>query len=87
MALGKRRSPDEPAPRWTLQREFSRLLVLAAVLPSLLLGVLLILSQHRIEREELAEQLAISTRLATISIDEFIEGHLAGLALLSDARC
>ena len=86
MALGIRRSPDEPAPRWTLQREFSRLLVASAVLPSLLIGVLLIWSRHRIERDELAEKLSISTRVAAGSINEFVEGHLAGIALLSDVR-
>ncbi|MGH8076692.1 MAG: hypothetical protein ACREPE_05120, partial [Lysobacter sp.] len=81
-----RRSPDEPAPRWTLQREFSRLLLPAAVLPSLLVGALLIWNQHRLERAELGEKLSISAQLAAHSIDDFIEGHLAGLALLSDVR-
>jgi len=78
-------SPVTPS-RWALRREFTRLLVLAAILPALVFGVLQIWSQYQTERSQLGERMAITARLTAASIDEFIDAHVAGLALLTDVR-
>ena len=74
-----------PAPaRWSLQREFARLLLLASILPALLFGGVEAWSQYHSEGTQLRQRLSLSARLASSSIDDFLEGHRSGVALLAD---
>jgi len=81
-------SPSSPitGSRWALRREFARLLVLAAILPALVFGLLQIWSQYQIERSQLGERLSITARLTAASFDELLGAHVAGVTLLTDVR-
>ncbi len=63
-----------------------RLLLLAAVLPALIFGATQIWSQYREQRKQLGERLENSARVTGASIDEFLQAHLSGLAVLADVR-
>ena len=78
-------TPTDAPPRpWTLRREFARLLVLVGLLPALLFGGVLLASQYRQERDRLADRLAINSRLNAAAFEDFLDGQLAGVALLAD---
>ena len=68
----------------TLRAEFTRVLLLAAILPALLFGGVLLWSQARLERVQLGERLAISARLTGAALDDITEAHMAGVSLLAD---
>ena len=70
--------------RWSLRREFGRLLLLAALLPALAFGVLTLLDQHLAERRLAAERLAASAAVTAASLDQFVEDHLAAVAMVAD---
>ncbi|MHB8912604.1 MAG: diguanylate cyclase [Lysobacter sp.] len=73
-------------PRRSLRREFARLLVLAAILPALIFGAAQIWSQYQHQRAQLGERLANSAITTGASINEFLQTHLSGLAVLADVR-
>lgn len=82
------RGEDTPGAwrRRSLQRDFMRLLLLAAILPALLFGAAQIWSQYRQQREQLGVRLENSVSVTGASIDEFLQTHLSGLAMLADVR-
>lgn len=71
---------------WSLRREYSRLLLLAALLPAFAFGVVTLLDQHLGERRLAAERLAASANVTASTLDQFVEDHLAGVALVADLR-
>lgn len=80
-------TPSQPQPvsgrrSWSLRREFGRLLLLVGLVPALLIGAALLWSQARLERDQLGERIGIAARLTATSIDDFLQGHLAGISLL-----
>lgn len=81
-------TPSQPQPvsgrrSWSLRREFGRLLLLVGVVPALLIGTVLLWSQANQERIQLGERIGIAARLTATSIDDSLQGHLAGLGLLA----
>lgn len=85
--MGLQRSDDVSRRRgWSLRREYSRLLLLAALLPALAFGVVTLLDQHLGERRLAAERLAASANVTATTLDQFVEDHLAGVALVADLR-
>lgn len=71
---------------WSLRHALARLLLVAALLPALLFGMVAIFDQYLGERRQLVERLAASARVTAASIDQFVLDHLAGVALLADVR-
>lgn len=71
---------------WSLRREFGRLLLLAALLPALAFGLVTLFDQHRGERVLAAERLAASATVTASTLDQFVQDHLAAVAMLADLR-
>lgn len=69
---------------WSLRREYGRLLLLAALLPALAFGVVTLFDQHLGERRDAAERLAAYATVTSASLDQFMEDHLAAVALVAD---
>jgi len=76
----------EPAakPPWSLRRRLAQGLVLTALLPVLLFGAALLLSQWQRNREDLLLRLDANARLSASVIDDFLDAQLAGVRLLAD---
>lgn len=67
-----------------LRSRFTRLLMLAIVLPALLFGALQLVSEYRTGQANLREQVRVATRLTAMSVEQFMGAHSAGVALLAD---
>lgn len=61
-----------------------RLLVVAVAIPSVLVGALLLLEDYVSQRSALQADLRAETRLAALSVDQFVASHVAGVALMAD---
>lgn len=70
-------------PGRSLWREFGRLLLLVGLVPALVIGAALLWTQARQERQQLGERIVISSQLTAASIDDYLQGHLAGVSLLA----
>jgi diguanylate cyclase (GGDEF)-like protein len=77
---------NEPAakPTWSLRRRLAQGLVLTALLPVLLFGAALLLSQWQRSRDSLLLRLDANARLSASVIDDFLDAQLAGVRLLAD---
>ena len=73
-----------PRARWSLRRELTRVLVLAALLPAIVFGVALLWSQWQRDQGDLRLRLDSNAQLSANAIDDFLHGQLSGVALLSD---
>lgn len=71
-----------PAPRTTSQR-FLGLLLLAVLVPSTALAALYAFLGYARERSYLTEQLAISTQLSALAIEDFVAHHLSAVAVMA----
>lgn len=71
---------------WSLRRELTRVLVLTALLPALVFGVLLLGGQWQRERGDMLLRLDANARLSANAFDDFLEGQLAGVRLLADSH-
>ena len=69
--------------RWSLRQRLTRMLVLAALLPSLLFGGALLWSQWHDEHDAMVLRLDANARVTANAIDDFLEGERAGVALLA----
>lgn len=72
--------------RRSLWRSFGRLLLLAALLPALALGLLTVVDQYAAERRLRAERLAASAVITADGVDRVLEGKISSIALLADLR-
>src|SRR5690606_26140246 len=70
--------------RWSLRQRLTRMLVLAALLPSLLFGGALLWSQWHDEHDAMVLRLDANARVTANAIDDFLEGERAGVALLAE---
>lgn len=67
-----------------LRSRFMRLLVVAVALPSVLVGGLLLADDYLKQRADLQTDLRASTRLAAISLEQFLAAHVAGVGFAAD---
>ncbi|GHC00088.1 GGDEF domain-containing protein [Thermomonas carbonis] len=72
-----------PAFRWSLRRELSRVLVLAALVPVLVFSVALLWNEWRRDRDELMVRLAVGAQGSQSTFDDFLEAHQSSLRLLA----
>lgn len=73
-----------PGARWSLRRELTRVLVLAALLPAIVFGVALLWSQWQRDQGDLRLRLDSNAQLSANAIDDFLHGQLSGVALVAD---
>lgn len=76
-------SPTAPPRPPSLRRQFARAVVLAALLPAAALGVVEQVNHYRTEQRHLGDRLEVATLLSAASVNEFVEAHLAGVALVA----
>lgn len=67
-----------------LRRRFTRLLVAAVVLPALMFAAVQLRDDYRTQRQFLVQQVRTTTYTSAVAIDQFLEAHVAGVALLAD---
>lgn len=73
-----------PAPRpLSLRRQFARAVVLAALLPAAVLGIVEQVRSYRAEQRHLGERLEVSTMLSATAVNDFVDMHQAGVALVA----
>lgn len=68
----------------SLRWQFAAALLLAGLLPALILATINAAGDYRNQRRNLQERLDVSATATGHSIDEFVEAHLAGVALAAD---
>ena len=73
------RAPRPPS----LRRQFARAVVLAALLPAAVLGVVEQVRSYRAEQHHLGERLEVSTMLSATAVNDFVDMHQAGVALVA----
>ena len=69
---------------WSLRRRLAQGLVLAALLPTVLLGAALLWGQWKSDREALLLRLDANARQNASLIDDFLDAQMAGVRLLAD---
>ena len=74
-----------PATRWSLRRELSRMLVLAALVPVLVFSVALLWSEWRRDRDDLMLRLAVGAQSSQTRFDDYLEAHQSSLRLLAES--
>lgn len=67
----------------SLRRQFARAVVLAALLPAALLGVVEQMRSYRAEQRHVGERLEVSTILSATAVEDFVGMHQAGVALVA----
>ena len=67
----------------SLRRQFARAVVLAALLPAALLGVVEQMRSYRAEQRHVGERLEVSTILSSTAVEDFVGMHQAGVALVA----
>lgn len=78
--------PAAQRPRRALLRDFSRMLLLAVVVPVLLIGALHVWQGARVARDQYAQRLADTAEATAREIDTFIGVHRAALQVLAERR-
>lgn len=82
MSRNERAAPSLPPSQGrSLRGRFTRLLVLAVALPSLLFAALQLVDEYRSERQRMREQLEATARLSASAVDQYIEAQRAGVAM------
>lgn len=81
--IESREMTPAPGVPWRLRTELARVLVLSALLPALVFGATLLWSQWQRDRGDLLVRLGSNAQLSANAIDEFLQGHLSGVTLLS----
>ncbi len=77
---------DPNRPGWALLPEFTRLLLLAVVLPALALAVLILWRGNVAVREQTSARLLSAADASGREIDAFLRAHLAALEVLAERR-
>ncbi len=72
--------------RWSLQREYVRLLVLAVLVPTLLLAGLALWRDVHSRQQQLSERLGAVAQFSARTIDEFLISHRGVLELVAERR-
>ncbi|MCA1714424.1 MAG: diguanylate cyclase [Gammaproteobacteria bacterium] len=75
-----------PQRGWTLQREFTRLLILAGLLPALLLTAVVLWNDARSQRKQLNIRMGTVAQSSASAIDELLATHLAALTMVAERR-
>lgn len=75
--------PDA-APPPSLQRKFTRAVILAAVLPAVGLGLADQVAAYRSQTQYLRDRVEVTAALSGAAVDEFVQAKLSSVALLAD---
>ena len=75
--------PDA-APSPSLQRKFTRAVILAAVLPAVGLGLADQVAAYRSQTQYLRDRVEVTAALSGAAVDEFVQAKLSSVALLAD---
>lgn len=76
-------TPARPSAQRSLHYEISRVLVAAAMLPVLAFGLALLWTQWQRDRDDLVQRQQASAVLAANTIDDYLDGHVAGMTIFA----
>lgn len=77
-------SANPPNAQWSLRRELTRVLIIAALLPAIVFGVALLWSQWQRDQGDMKLRLGSNAQLSANAIDDFLQGQLSGVELMAD---